>query len=361
MNPMPIDIPAAAYKLLIDAIAAYATPQAPKDPTWFTNGHWVGSDETLAKTQGGGLAACAIGWKYSNETNGCLVSMCDQTIAWTIANYQRPDGAFGKPGDPNAAITNVWFVRDFALAWAIIGHAFSANKAAAYEKALRAALDWHLARGETKWWTNGNLEVAEAEMWFNGWKATGDPRYKTAYEAQIPWLIKPPQDKFNGKGWRTSKATARMEGFFTEDPPPSYPVTWTVTEKQYDPEYSQVQLTSMTRLFVTSDNPWLLGLGQGLLDKLLHRVNATYQLDCAGGSRHGEPGRKAAFVTPALAVYSRHGRPDLVGRAQAQWPVIDATFRQTFTYASINWYQELATGPGAILLDDLRVRGLPAL
>ncbi|MDQ3813508.1 MAG: hypothetical protein M3347_06105, partial [Armatimonadota bacterium] len=184
--------------------------------------------------------------------------------------------------------------------------------------------------GHRNWYTNGNIELGEAELLYLTWKATGEAEYRDLFELQWHFMMAPPQERWKGFGLRYSKEPAKDDG----SDGAGYLAEKGSGEPGFDGNYTQVQLDMASRLYVESRDPRVLRLVHLLLNQLLPRIENEndWTLDMTGGSRQSYKGR---FLSPGLAVAAWLGnRPDLATKVSSQFKVIDREYRAA---AKQNW------------------------
>jgi hypothetical protein len=179
-----------------------------------------------------------------------------------------------------------------------VAPALDPGRQAAWTDSLARAADYVVNGGFSTWYANGNLNLGDVELLYLAWRATGAPRFQTAYESAWSFVLAPPQDKFPGDGLRIVKEPSNPDGsdgagYLAENGPGGV---------GFDAEYSELQLDVASRLYLLSGDARALRLANLLVNMLLPRVGSDWLLDTSGGTRHTEPNRKVPFLTSALAV-----------------------------------------------------------
>jgi hypothetical protein len=301
--------------LLDSQVTAAATKSSADDPTYFDSGQWLTSTTTCWSCSNGGLAtAAATLWRATAATRSDLLQKATETIDTAIATRQGPDGAFAPPpgsadGQP-PGIATMFFGVEMGTVLTEVAPALDPARQAAWTDSLARAADYVVNGGFSTWYANGNLNLGDVELLYLAWRATGAPRFQTAYESAWSFVLAPPQDKFPGDGLRIVKEPSNPDGsdgsgYLAENGPGGV---------GFDAEYSELQLDVASRLYLLSGDARALRLANLLVNMLLPRVGSDWLLDTSGGTRHTEPNRKVPFLTSALAVLGwRAGRGDLAG------------------------------------------------
>jgi hypothetical protein len=347
--------------LIQDSLDVYSKRASATDPRYFADGVWqTGDDKVWAYTQGGPAAACAVLWRYTGQTRADLLAMATATIDTAIATHQRSDGAFvGFAADTQPdPIRTMMFGLEMATAYLALEPALNATRQASWKASLARAADYVISAGALTWYTNGNINVGYAELFALVSRITGESRFAQAHDKEWAFVTSPPQPRWAGWGLQLTTVPARADGadgagYLTEAGNPSNP--------GFDAEYTGVQLDIVARLYLLSGDPRALRLTNLIANQLLPRVNADWMLDTSGGTRHPEAGRRVAFTTPAIAVLAGNGRTDLESAQAAQFPRIDATYRDVLRYTSVNFYKGLGSQLSVVLLAAMTADGrMPA-
>jgi hypothetical protein len=336
-------------KLTTDAIAAYATPHG-SPIQWYDRGEWVipRTGFSVAYAQGGGATSCALAYKASGSI--CHYAMTLASLDFALSRYLHADGQFYISGAVAPGIDTMMFACELGMCLLVLEDRLDTAHREHYAWAMAQMGDVTLHNA--KWWSNGNINSGYALVLYLAWRTTGQDRFKTAYAAQMKFLLTT-DSRSPGCGLVLMKRDTKPDGsdgrgYLTESTKPN--------GVGYDPEYTQTQLDVLTRLYLVSGDTVALRLMNLLANQLLATLKpgSPFQIDKTGGSRH--PTGTVAMTTGALDVLSRHGRKDLVPTAAEQWKVIDAAYRQTFKYAAMeNWLKGLAAQVGAMLLDRIHL------
>lgn len=233
-----------------------------------------------------------------------------------IAAFQQPNGVMGTDGGPN----NHFLLPELAQGILWLSGDLPAEKVTAWTEDLvkgatvmRDGIPGTAGR-ESTWWTNGNIEILEALVYYLTWKVTRDDAWQAAYDKQIAFIYAPPQTGSTvGQGVVTTKAPADPDGDWAD-------ARIYITENSgYDPDYTQYQATVLGRLFEWSQDVRVLRLLNGVLGTMLATLNpVTMRYDGVGTRRTYPNG--IILHTPAIPMLAWSGlRPDLAPTAEASW------------------------------------------
>lgn len=245
------------------------------------------------------------------------------TFDTAIADRQRADGGFGAP--PSLDIQTMTFGNELGSAYLELESVLPAATKVRWQGAIAAAADYLVTNRNITWYTNGNINLGNTELFYLAWRATGDERYRLDYEQALSFTISPPQDRWSGYGLRILHQPTWADGADGT----GYLAEAGTGGIGYDPEYTMLQLDVATRLYMQSGDSRILRLVNLFTNVLLPRVDASWMLDTSGGTRHTEQGRKVPFVTAALQVLATiGGRPELSPLASSQFGRVETEYSQ---------------------------------
>lgn len=275
-----------------------------------------------------------------------------------LADHQTPGGSF--VGDDNAGgIDTAFFVPELGTALITLGPRLDAATRARWAAAIVRGADYLIRSGDTTWYVNGNINLAFTEVLYLAWRVSRQERFARAYEASWSFLTNPPRPRWAGYGLvverspasrgRARAVASRTAGYLTES---------SGRGPGFDPEYTQLQLDTAASLFVLSHDPRALRLMNLLMNAELPRVSSTFILNATGGSRHS---LRTPFLTSALSLLVRYGRPGLARLLPAQTAQLISSYRTYMVYTNRNFYFGLSRWLAPLLLDAGGVRTeLPA-
>jgi len=294
--------------LLNSMLAAYAGPLGP-----YQNGTWGGQNTTCwACYNGGAASAAATLYELTGQSQPGLLGEAEQTIDTAISTRQMADGSFRPPpnsGDGQAPdVSTMFFGVEFGTAYHELSAVLDPARRQRWQASLAAAANYLIHNGNATWYTNGNINLGEVEFFYLVWQATGNATYEQAYETAWNTALTPDQTRFPGMGLVVVKTPTRADGSDGS----GYLTEKGVGGIGFDPEYSELQLDAVSRLYLLSKDPRALRMSNLLINMLLPRVDSAWQLNTSGGTRVPDQGRKVGFVTSALAVLAEYGgRSDL--------------------------------------------------
>ena len=338
-------IVARTTKLLRDSIAALSTRSGPNDHQYFSNGVWHSPDALEVYNIGPGTAAAAL-WLATGGTDARLRSLAIKTID-TVISKRNADGSFGAANDgPDIMAMSLGV--EIGNAYLDLKSTLEPPRAARWRNAVAGAADFLIRNGNLAWYTNGNINAGNTELFYLAWRATHEPRFRTAYNQSWAFMLHPPQSRWTGFGLHVLPTDSRSRG---DGGAAGYLAESGGGPPGFDPEYSAVQLDIISRLYVLSGDPRALRLANLLTNALLPRVDRTWLLDTSGGTRHPWPDRHVPFMTPAIAVLAwLGGRSDLSADIPRQFARISREYRGATRYGNVYHDHGLANQVAVILL-----------
>jgi hypothetical protein len=311
--------------LLAAELSAYSGPLGP-----YRSGTWTTPNTICwACNQGGPATAAATLFMLTGRSQPNLLSEAVGTIDTAIATRQRTDGAFAGPwGDSQSPeIATMFFAVEEGSTYLELASVLDAARRARWQASIAAAASYLIRHGNLTWYTNGNINLGNALLFYLAWRATGAPAFSTAYEQALRFALRPPPSRWPGRGLEIVKAPTRSDGsdgagYLTETGPGG---------TGFDAEYTELQLDFASRLYLVSGDPRALRLANLLVNTLLPRISSSMMLDTSHGTRHTEASRSVPVITSAFAVLGLHGgRADLV-------PLILPELRQLQQAYSDQW------------------------
>jgi hypothetical protein len=307
----------ASIDLLSSQLNAYAGPLGP-----YHDGVWTSSDAVCwACDQGGPATADATLYVLTGESRSELLRQAEATIDVAIAGHQMSNGAF-RGISPD--IETAFFGVEEGTTYLELSPVLGARRRARWQASLSAAASYLIRNGNLSWYTNGNINLANIELLFLAWRATGDEKFHAAYDKAWEFTLHPPQDRWPGRGLVIVRAPTRANGADGS----GYLTETGSDGTGFDAEYSELQLDVASRLYLLSGDPRALRLANLLVNMLLPRIQTTdWLLNTSDGTRHTQPVRTQPLITSAFAVLGLHGgRADLVPDIAPQLQAVSAQF-----------------------------------
>lgn len=299
--------------LLSSALSAYAGPDG-----GFAHGIW-NSPNTVCWScnEGGPASAAATLYVLTGARQPQLLSEAEQTIDTAIATRQAVDGSFSGPsGDTQSPdIATMFFGDEEGNAYLQLAPVLDPVRRARWRSSLMAAAMYLIRHGNLTWYTNGNINLGNTELFYLAWRASANPMFYAAYTQAWNFTLYPPQSQWPGRGLHFARVPTRADwsdgaGYLSETGPGG---------TGFDAEYTSLQLDEAARLYLLSGDPRALRLANALVNMLLARITAGYWLDTSGGTRHTEANRQVPLLTSAFAVLGLDGgRSDLLARIAPQ-------------------------------------------
>ncbi len=296
----------AASALLNEQLGAYATTAGP-----FNDGVWTSPNQVCwACNEGGPATAAATAWLVGGSSDSVDLGWAEATVDHVIATEQLPNGSYQADAGSSPDISTMFWGVEMGTTYLELEPTLSASERSRWQASLAAAARYLIANGDPTWYTNGNVDLGEAEFFYLAYRATGDSAFLAAYNTTWNTALRPDQRRWPGAGLVVTRAPTASDdsdgaGYLAETGPGG---------TGFDPEYSELQLDEAARLYLLSGDRRALQLANLLVNELLPRVNSQWLLDTSGGTRHTQPDRYVYFLTSAFAVLSQHGgRADLAG------------------------------------------------
>ncbi len=324
IKPDPVVV-GGVEKLLDDSLIMLAEKSSDKDTQYYEKGLWnFRNMEKNWPVQGGPGTAAAVLWKW-REKHGASDAAAKARQAWlhhaavetfdrAIHDHQNPDGSFADPHKPDTH----FFALELAMTYLELGDSLDVGTRRRWLDTLVAQVDYLVRHNDLPnaalsgwkatdgWYINGNIELGKAELVYLLWKATAAEKYKELFETQWRHTLNPDQRRWKGFGLVYVTRPTKEDGsdgaaYLTESGGGT---------PGYDGDYTQLQLTVASRLYVESRDPRVLRLVNLLINAILPHVDEkTWVLDATRGSRHS---LKTPFHSCGLAVAAwLGGRADL--------------------------------------------------
>jgi hypothetical protein len=347
-------IVARATALLRDSIAALSTRSGPGDQQYFANGVWHSPDNSIWNYNIGPGSAAAALWQATGRSDTRLRSLAIQTFDTVISTRRHANGSFGAAND-GPDITSMMVGVELGTAYLDLQSTLGRRRADRWRNAVVGAADFLIRNGNLTWYTNGNINIGNTELFYLAWRASGATRFWRAYNQSWAFTLHPPQSRWPGFGLHLLTARLPAGG---DRGAAGYLAESGGRRPGFDPEYAGVQLDVVSRLYVLSGDPRALRLANLLTNALLPRVGGTWLLNTSGGTRHPWPDRHVAFMTPGLATVGwLGGRSDIATDLSDQFARIDEEYRAAMSYGSANMYHGLGSQVAVILLAAMRADG----
>jgi hypothetical protein len=251
-----------------------------------------------------------------------------ETIDQAIRTHQSPSGKF------TDGVTTGFFAVELGLTYLELKPYLDPSTRARWEKSIQRVADWLLSSGQMTFYVNGNVNLRQTEVMWLAWAATGEQRFKTAYEREWHFTIKPPAPRWSAFGLRISRRPLRADGadgagYLTE--------STTGTHPGYDPSYTMAQLDTATELYVLTRDRRYLRLMNLFFNQDYPKINSQFVLDARSGSRKND---MIPFLSPGPAVLVSSGhRPGLSSFWQGQVSEMQRDYVNQIHYNSVNYFK----------------------
>ena len=341
--------------ILTTSLADYYFRRGPHDPRWYAGGIWHSNGiPTWSSYAGGPASAAAVA--YAVTKRPLYLHMAEGTIDRAIAARQAPTGAFVPPArDPQPVdVATIFFCEEFGNTLLTLENDLGATRRARWSRSIARAADFLIHNKDVTWYLNGNLNSMVTSIMFFAWQATGDVRYKAAYDASWRFLLAPPIPRWKGFGLHLTHRPTALDwsngaGYLAEAG---------ARGPGYDPLYSHLQLTVLARLYLRSGDARALAMANLLMNQELPHVDQRdWLLTTTGGSRHPEH-RVVPFTTPAMTILVNQGRrDDLAHELPRQLASLDATYLHALSdWTQPNMYRGLGSELAVVVQSEQAAR-----
>ena len=305
-----------------------AEKSSPTDTQYYEDGIW----HCKTQAQPGGWPYCAgpagmaaVLWKWRQEHPETLDAAAKARQPWlrqtaidtferALKDHQKPDGDLSDLGSSHRDFFTIDFITTYLLLKETLDEPTRQRWLSAMTRQVEfmmksgdlpnpAAPGWKATDG---WYTNGNVELSEAEWLYLVWQATGEQKYKELFELQWKHTLSPIRVRWKGYGLFYLQMPTKTDGSDG-----SAFVTEAGGLPGFDREYAKLQLSLTARLFLKSHDARALRLANLLLNSLLpHLDQNTMILDATYGSRHSTLTPFSSCAPEILAWFG--GRSDLL-------------------------------------------------
>ena len=237
--------------LLRGSIKAFSTRSGPNDQQYFANGVWHSSDNTIWNYNLGPGTAAAVLWRATGQDDARLRRLAIETFDTLISTHRNPNGSFGQAGD-SPDITSMMVGVDVGTALLEMESTLGPRRAARWRSAVAGAADFLIRNGNLTWYTNGNINIGNTDLFYLAWRASGAERFRKAYNQSWAFTLHPPQDRWPGFGLQlldTGSSTVGNHGAA------GYLAESGGGQPGFDPEYAGVQLDVVSHLYILSSDP----------------------------------------------------------------------------------------------------------
>src|SRR6185436_19574088 len=114
---------------------------------------------------------------------------------------------------------------------------------------VAGAADFLIRNGNLTWYTNGNINIGNTELFYLAWRVSGAERFRQAYNQSWAFTLHPPQDRWPGFGLQlldTGSSSVDDNGAA------GYLAESGGGQPGFDAEYAGVQLDVVSHLYVLS-------------------------------------------------------------------------------------------------------------
>lgn len=287
------------------------TQSSGSDPRYFSDAVWHdGSPDCFRCTLGPAVLSAVY------ASNFGLVDSQPKTDAITsldraIKDHQRSDGSFGPAaaGEGGPGIQTVEFANLLASTYLYLGLGLDLAHRRSWADSLTRSADYLVKSGNSRYYTNGNINLAITVNLDLTYRITKLARFKTAADASYSFTVAPPQAQWKGFGLTVTRPPTNADGSDGS----GYLAEKGANGTGYDPAYGLFQTDIASMWYVVTGDARAKYLSNLLVNQLQPRVRTSdWTIDVSGGTRRSAPGLRYRFAVSAVAVLAlKGGREDL--------------------------------------------------
>jgi hypothetical protein len=309
-------------------VASYIDKSGPRDARYWRNGSFVsvGGQSCWFCYDTAATAAAVLSREGRGDVR--MRNVAVQTFDHAIRTYQLPDGQF------TDGVTTGFFTVELGISYLELKPYLDSKTRAMWTTSIRRAADALISAGDLTYYINGNVNLRQTEVMWLAWAATGEQRFRTAYEQEWQFTIAPPSARWGAYGLRYTRAATPGSG---GSDGAAYLVESGGSAPGYDPSYTMAQLDTATELYVLTRNPRYLWLMNLLFNQDRPRISGADILDATLGSRKND---MIPFMSAGPGILlSSGGRADLLGFWLGQLGALHLQYRTAVQYGGINFYK----------------------
>ena len=316
----------------------YVVKSSPSDPRYWSQGKVYGLPAECPTCESGVALGSLVLAREGVSTSFDSIAVATQTFDRLISKYRRADGAFAVANDGSPDITTVFLGNDLGMALVLGDGVLPAATKQRWRPAVTGAADFLIRNGNLRWYTNGNITLANAALMWLAYETSGDAKYRTAYDTALDFALSPPQARWPGFGLRVTRQGSAADGSDSS----GYLAESGGGTPGFDAEYSGVTLDVASRLYLVSRDARVKKLANMIMNQLMPRVTTSWWLDTSGGTRHTEAQRQVPFMSAGPSVLATAaGRSDLTAGLDGQVAQIATTMQDGMRYANPDYYKAL--------------------
>jgi hypothetical protein len=309
-------------------VESYVVKGGPRDPWYWKNGSFVavGGQSCWSCYDTAATAAAVLSREGRGDVR--MRNVAVGTFDHVIRTYQQSDGLF------TDGVTTGFFTVELGISYLELKPYLDSETRSRWITSIRRAADALISSGDMTYYINGNVNLRQTEVMWLAWAATGQQRFRAAYEREWQFTIAPPTGRWGRYGLRYTQAAtpgaggSDGAGYLTES---------NGSTPGYDPSYTMAQLDSATELYVLTRNPRYLWLMNLLFNQDRPRVGGADILNATLGSRKND---MIPFLSAGPGILVASGaRPDLLGFWLGQLGALHLQYKAALQYGGINFYK----------------------
>lgn len=305
------DIVTSAMRTMYDWLEFAARNHSPSKIQRFNGTRWVGYDNVVINEESDGHMLGVVGVLHRMgglDKNNWLLDLGTAAIQAGIDNQDAL-------GNIEATNIGLQFVNGLATGLLLLQDVLDRETYQAGVRSMVRFGNYLITQPqpttESEYYINGNYELAELYFYWQLYRLTGHEKWNTQYETQYEWCIDPTPntDSAGLPGYGLTYVTTPTlpdgrdgKGYLGESQNNGLAGPNGVAGPGYDGDYTQFQLSIVTRLWMLNGDPRILRLANLFHNQLMDDVNtSTWVLDATGGSRHSLSLTFTSASLPTLA------------------------------------------------------------
>ncbi|MCW2541847.1 MAG: hypothetical protein JWN95_3572 [Frankiales bacterium] len=336
-------------------LASLMARSSKSDPRYYSAGVWHTGSSTCFRCALGPAVESAVQGVTAGDRAATKVAITSFDIA--IRGHRLASGAFGPwpKGEGGPDIQTSLFASELAETYLILGSKLDASHKRSWSAALAGAADFLIRNGNLRWYTNGNIVLANALVMDLTYRITKAPRFRSAAATALKFAMTPPQSRWKGFGLHYTKVPKKADGsdgsaYFTESGG---------GKPGFDAAYTLAQINVVSFWYLLTNNPTARRLANLLTNQMLPRVRTSdWTVDISGGTRHVKRGVRWGFYVSSISVLAaRAGRKDLAKYVAGQTKVLFKNYQGATTYANEMYSYTFGSELAPILYVQSRTKG----
>jgi len=311
-------------------LRSYTVRTSQHDPRYWRGGSFVAANGPSCWSCYDTAATAAAVLSTTGTGDTRLQQLAIDTFSHAIHAYQTPSGEFTPDG-----VTTGFFAVELGISYLELRAVLPPTVRQLWRSSLTRAANWLIKTGQTTFYINGNVNLRQTEVLWLAWAASGNPRFRNAYQREWTFTISPPGPRWSAFGLKFTRRPTTPDG----SDGAAYLAESGGGTPGYDPSYTMAQLDTATELYVLTRDPRYVRLMNLLFNQERPRIDA-FTLNATGGTRKNDD---IPFLSSAPGVLVLTGqRPTLRSFWLGQLRRIQREFRGATVFTAPDYYKGLS-------------------